>query len=587
MKYPVQAARILGGSLREKLREDIRDDAIPEVIQIATKAALGIELPLLATAAKFGRQAAEVSAQALRARRMLHSSENLSSPSEHLAVDARSLANEIRRLSKAGMPVIIAIDDLQDAHPEIFALLDSLLSADRVDDAPILVVATTTTEAFRTPGMLRNEYAWLEDRHRTHLVTLPAFGEAEMIQLLRQVAPRTADSQARRVVRHCGSPLVLWALLLSGGFQKYRRHPNIVGDAVVISDDELHELPFSISSLIRHRWDEIPARTRDILMLCAFASPIGQEAGDHIIWHDDVIEELLQVLDLGLDNGHTLIRESGLVRSCGEGVSTFADPSLADVALNASREVFAERRSSIRRTIARSVDRRLNEVWEGFDCVSLGLEYLDGFSKGDEPLVSGEWRDRVVVARLTLCFEVGDHESILKIAEEFDNKGWPGSIGLYVRAKSVLLDSLIEVGRIPQAFNLAVALINEGVVAEPYTPDMPDDKLVLDLRIAQIIGENGQPEYAVLALQNLLEAMTRHGATPEELASVHNALAIWLSETGQAEEALRHYDLALSSASPSSTDGLVVRQKPRSYFGADGTSRGRNSRVRRSGDQES
>src|SRR5918996_3243925 len=111
-------------------------------------------------------------------------------------------------------PVLIAIDDLQWVDDVSVALVTYLVRASIADGTPIALLAVGRPSA--RAGTLRDALAAMLPDEALHELELAPLSESAGVALVRDLAPRTATDDARRIwERAGGSPFWIEALALN------------------------------------------------------------------------------------------------------------------------------------------------------------------------------------------------------------------------------------------------------------------------------------------------------------------------------------------------------------------------------------
>ncbi len=180
---------------------------------------------------------------------------------------ARTLAELLVSVSHPAVAAIVVVEDIHLMGAELAELLDRL--AQPRPGSPVLVVGTVWPEGEDNPAYA----AWrgaAERQGQLRTLHMPELDPGDLTVLLRRAAPRTADEDAARLVNRYRNPLAL-ELLLS--LRRVQRRIERDGGQLLLSAQDLADLPTSIRNMYAARWAELPAKVRESLMMAVGALP--------------------------------------------------------------------------------------------------------------------------------------------------------------------------------------------------------------------------------------------------------------------------------------------------------------------------
>ena len=250
-------------------------------------------------------------------------------PEEESYEAAREMAASLTEVAKAGVPIVLIVDDAQWADPGLVSLLRHVISG---EPAPVLVVAAAWPEQLGVQAARGAETfgAWLQasaaaqpDRVRRR--PLAPLGGEDLGQLVRAVAPRTPDTTVDGLAEIAsGSPLVMHLLL---DLDVVRR--DYSADACIDLDPAtLRGLPRDVLSIYQELWTQLPPSVQRAL---AAVSLQGLEFTPG--WLDAVAAELGVHSELteGLRRGAEV---HGWIRPAGPGRSEFTERARHEIAFD-------------------------------------------------------------------------------------------------------------------------------------------------------------------------------------------------------------------------------------------------------------
>lgn len=188
---------------------------------------------------------------------------------------AATLAGRIAQFSRPELPAIIVIEDLHLMGPDLAALLDALSTrSDEVLGNPVMVVATAWPESKQDSHFARWLQSAMEDGDVDpgdwEVRPLP---NADLISLLREVAPATDPELAATVVSRWSNPLALKMFLSLDSVRK-----RVVDGALTITDEQLGTFPRDIRRLYEDRFASLSSSTQAALALASGTLPSGSSS---------------------------------------------------------------------------------------------------------------------------------------------------------------------------------------------------------------------------------------------------------------------------------------------------------------------
>lgn len=369
------------GELGEALASEATDAAL---------GVLGLAVPGVGLVSLLGKYAVS-GAKAGAARRARRGVQRLDVLPDHSNVinDATEIVN---LLGRAGLPVVVVVEDLHWADEPLVRLLDQLLSS---TDAALLLLTTAW------PGHTEDEYAEaaliFDGRHDAVLSrrqfttddgdTFAVLAIEDRIALVHALFPTISEPVARRLAERIASPL---ALQLAASLRSFRA---MLEDPVT-AYEAIEQLPMEASDLYRQAWDELDVDVQLGLSLASLATPsaVNTELGmrdDR--WNTSHLgaEVLTAVAELLLEiAGSNRIDldeavDFGWAEEVAVELRRFTDPSKAVLARTfAQRNMTPDERGAFQRNLASFVTRRLPDTVDDELTEHASLLHLAAVSAG-------------------------------------------------------------------------------------------------------------------------------------------------------------------------------------------------------------
>jgi tetratricopeptide (TPR) repeat protein len=507
------------------VKEDVPYDSFGEIVQRIVELSSGISLPLLPVALKTLQRTVSGVRAANEIRGKLRTESVVKDPYSETRETFDPLLHDLKRIARPGLPIIIALDNLEFQHPSFYTFLDDLLPALRSDDGPILVVATVSTKALdRWPAPLSEMMAWLEDRHRITMLQVPPMRN-ELDGFFSYVAPKTDEATRRLITRHHPTPLRLWAFLNSPDARDH-----IVNYQLNVGEELLHRMPMP-SDIIRTRpWTSLSPSAQGVLSLMAAVSMKEQGVGDLLVCPKSALTELARLIlpDISEQELSQIMADGTEICQKSDGTVTFTDLTVSDIATAEGRRRFAGLSHTIRDAIIDVMATIVEK--EDFPSCAAAIKYLSAYAAKDL-YGDGSTAAEIHVKRLLVATYLHDYDDVEAVIRIFSEKGWPEDEQLSRVARESIFNYLIERQRVNEAFRFGLQIIRETGGSRQDNSDSNS----FDLSMAHLIGLNGQPELAVEALENLLR---RAKAAAHDDSAIRSCLGMWLMNAGRPADAV-------------------------------------------------
>lgn len=492
----------LGDKLRAKRKdvlEEVRSAAVDETqgALLEVLQTLDIAIPFAGTLAKWGWKGYRGVRQRQHDAALLQDNVDVS---EAVLSGARASGEELARIILSvchpEIPALLVIEDMHLMGIELSALLKS--TAQSAANKPALVIGTIWPEGQDNADFVD----WMHDLHDlkipVELIDVPELSELDLCGIVWDYAPNTTLSTAMEVARAMPNPHFLKLWLTLGSTQRHIRKNSGKIRTYVAVDQTLPD----IHQVLRARWFELSADTRDVLLLALAAKP--QPGHDDIpSFVPDIISSIAQTFD-DVDSAVSL-RALSLAAEASwtldiDGVLYLRESDLARV---------------VREELPAHFD--ADDIREIQDIALRALgQWLETRSDGLRVPINAQ---AAAVA--------GDLSKFLGDPDPFDERALLGA-----RANAVL-GGMAEV-----AFNYASA--SKSLAAATAWAQGADatvsDKMGLEWRLANCLGRSGQVAGAFAGIEvalNLAEAEGLGG-----LGAIRVDYAHWLGLGGRIDSAL-------------------------------------------------
>jgi tetratricopeptide (TPR) repeat protein len=543
--------------LTQMLKDDVSYDSLGEIVKRIVELSAGMSLPLLPSALKAMQRTAHGITIAHEIRRQLRDNTTIRDPFSETHESTQAVAAGIKNIARTGLPVLIALDNLESQHPSFYNLFDDLLPAVRDNDSAILVIGTVTGSALRSwKAPLAEMLAWLEDRHRLTIHELQPMTE-ELDELFKLVAPKTTKATRALVRKHHSTPLRLWGFLNSTDARDHIRDYQLD-----VGEDLLHQIPIPSDVPRLRPWTVLPSLTQDVLALLAVASMKGQGVGDMLICPRPVLTEVAHTVlsDASPAEIDKVIAEAPEIAYLADNTLTYADTTIADLASAEGERRFASMKNMIRTLTVTTIAKLVED--EQDSSYARAIKYLSAYAS------MGHYGDRqsaseIHAKRLIVSAALSDYEDVDNVVAILNEEGWPEDSTINSMAKEALFHNLIERQRTSAAFEVGLSLISDNP---------PDDaeSLGFALAMAHLIALNGQPDLGIEALENLLRKAEESG---QDTRSIKSCLGLWLVQTRRAPEAVPLLATVVESLTEEERNegpGLSVRESYAASLAGDG-----------------
>jgi tetratricopeptide (TPR) repeat protein len=294
-------------------------DALGHALDRLAKDGLLAQIPMASMLYNLLRRSVSEAAEFHWLKRLLREEVQLETAEQSRLEAVAEIAGQLRDLARPGIPIVIAIEDAHLADPGTCALLESVLRPDRVDDAPIFVVATATPEGLASPdSRFAGSLPWLEyDYHRAEQLPVEPLDKADLARLCpADLGPVVVDSS------RYATPLAVELLgsLWSGTEPEARPrllNPQEAGQGV-------------LEHLFTERFNALSAPQRQSLLVAAGSTPRGLGSGNIEAFLPELIDGVSEAPGSALEH----LPESWITRY-DNGLCTFREDALAEVVFRA------------------------------------------------------------------------------------------------------------------------------------------------------------------------------------------------------------------------------------------------------------
>ena len=244
---------------------------------------------------------------------------------------------QLARLSLPRLPMILAVEDLHLMGPDLEALLT--LIAQPASHLPMLVVATSwpAIDPASTYARWMSEIstdALERDEPRIEVIELDPLPREALQRIVLSYAPASDLADVDRVVGHWQNPYALQLMLSDDSVAA----TNIRDDKLIISEEEIQELPEDVLSWYERRWDSLPDTIKRALK-AAIASLPPDAARSPAAWpfisdivvkaHSALTQADSHHLDVGLSEASA--SQEWLRKMTGHSIYAFSEWALAQV----------------------------------------------------------------------------------------------------------------------------------------------------------------------------------------------------------------------------------------------------------------
>ena len=175
------------------------------------------------------------------------------------------LASLIAGVTHPQVPAVVVIEDIHLMDAGLSEFLDHLTAPNAAH--PVVVVGMAWPESRDAPAFAK-WWKHATDAGRAEWVEMPYLEEAELVQIVRAYAPRTADDVAVQAARRYSNPLALEATLASRTVERAIAHNN-----GALPADALSAQPVKLVEVYRHRFRELPDPVQLALATAAGSLP--------------------------------------------------------------------------------------------------------------------------------------------------------------------------------------------------------------------------------------------------------------------------------------------------------------------------
>jgi hypothetical protein len=483
------------------------------------------------------------------------------------------LAASLTEFARAGIPLLIVVEDLHTADTSLVDLLVRLLNG---PSAPILIIGTCwpglLDEADRPAHRLLTEVPGpsIERLEQSRLLPLDV---EEQIALVREILPDVDPRDARLLARHFVNPLALQIGLQLPVVDRAIRDGTLL--------EVLVHVPRDVRGVFRATWDELPEELRRALTLAAISAPSGatplgaEPLVESDIWDPDLItraaaatpwlQEELDRLEERLSGAPV---RYGWARRVDEWLRTWLEPVQHEIA-SASRAGFCTTTElrTYHEALAASIE--LSEEWPPSRRLAAAQLLTTLAADGSLGWTPSTLRAADLV--ITSLEEQPDVASMRRLVTLIDRMPDTGDERAFER-REARVRAVGRLGRPDLAVDALDLLVKDRERVAP-----PDDALLQSSRsdLATWLGRSGDIEGAVEQFKALLEDRIRllGSAHPDTLRTRSN-LATWLGRSGDIEAALRVHEELLDDRirilGPEHPDTLRTRSSVARWRGRSG-----------------
>ena len=181
------------------------------------------------------------------------------------------LYQQLSRVAHPRLPMVLAVEDLHLMGDGLAGLLTLLAQLN--PNWPVLVIGTAWPEGDQEPVYGQ----WVEQATTpgpdgpalAEVVDLAGLDPDALGELLRRHAPHTDTDTSARVVAAWPNPYALQLMLTDPGVDA----SYIINGALQVTDEEIRYLPKTVVGLYEKRWEYLPTRVAEALMIAAGCQP--------------------------------------------------------------------------------------------------------------------------------------------------------------------------------------------------------------------------------------------------------------------------------------------------------------------------
>jgi tetratricopeptide (TPR) repeat protein len=456
---------------------------------------LGVTVPGLSLGLDWLRQIGQAHAVDRSERAGLHRDIPLGGPVvEQQKSAAAELAQMLSQVAHPLVPAVVVVEDLHLMGPELDTFLT--LVAQRNADHPVIVVGTSWPEGRRNGPYDR----WLRKTRlagNLELRAMPELNETDLISLLRRYAPATSDAIATRVVGRYQNPLALQLYLtLEDTLDQIADNDG----ALIVTPDDLADVPYSIRGLYELRWNELPSEVGTTLSYMAAMLPVDQPG-----WPSSrsIMTRAIMTARLSMDAAETVA--GGVNRTAEQfawidrdagGRLRFREALLAEIALE---HISRQKHSLLQRATIVTLRDYVDQLRDGGSWLEMT----------EETLGNARWLDALIQHDLTCT--AADAAALILIARAGGATHRPAR---------------------------AVRRLRERDWQTPLERDHRDT-LVARQNLAYWLGEEGHLDDAIVEFEKLLADLERVlGADHPDTLVTRGVLAYWLGEAGHVDDGI-------------------------------------------------
>jgi len=449
------------------------------------------------------------------------------------------LAPALERLGAAGLPIVIAIEDLHLADESLVELLARLLAA---QGATVLVISTAWRGLLDKDSLPAHRLIERVQPDRVCRVltdgAVPDLAPSERQVIVGASLPEVSGWNANLLAASYPNPLALQLACRVGSVRRADRN---------LTADEVAGLPHDVGGLFAQLWDELPANTREVLMVAALSTPaaisdsvgFGDARWDALLltavsetgaWPGASAADLPAVLTQTSD-------ASAWVRSVDQSLRRFPDPVQYDVAVSQAEVKYADvERRLLYEAMAQGISAGVatSPIQELHQARLLAALASEGFLPLGQNTLAGT---------VTLCGwlladpDVNSCRYVIRIVESAlrSTISEPAASQL-LTLRAAYGSAFGESGQVVEAIT-----VFEQLLADQTTVLGPDDPDTLTTRgaLASWLGRGGRVAEAITAYEQLLADQSRvFGPDDPHTLTARGALASWLAGSGRVAEAI-------------------------------------------------
>ena len=462
----------------------------------------------------------------------------------------------LRRISGAGFPVVVLVEDVHGADRLLLELLGELLRC----EAPIMAITTAWPDLVERNSALAGLMAEHKETGRLRRVGYEApagegfpagAGLTELEsdarrQILRQMFPQVNETTEQALLERYVNPL---ALELFGNIPKYRNYRDS-DEELDIAPDALDKLSRGVFDLYREIWEGLPTGVRIALAVAHMICPANIDddvAAGEDRWADATLRDVIANLDLpdndAVRNALDAAPDASTwVRVLDDYLLAFAEAPQKHIAGSEGSELLEEQIDDARTQILNALAHTL--VDRGADQPHTVNSARTILALHAEQYITAQ-DDVVAQAVLMLLDDLADKPrelpERLRLFEHFnrlDATDISTTTAFAIRARGAAAQG--QAGQPAQAITTSQQLLDDRL--RMLGPDHPDTLTSRNI-LAVWLGDSGRIDEAITAFEGLLADQQRVlGPDHPNTLNTRNNLAVWLGKSGRVDEVITAFE---------------------------------------------